>query len=120
MDENACAAIRDEPTFGMIALRLRSPRWFPNPATQSGPRRDKVAHFVARSHGKHVRQSLSSTCRASVMFERGGNNGADNQTLCRPDVHQATVVACVLIHGGRKPPRSEVSTFGTMTHDLEA
>jgi len=36
------------------------------------------------------------------------------------DVHQATVVACVLIHEGRKPPRSEVRSFGTMTHELQA
>jgi transposase len=36
------------------------------------------------------------------------------------DVHQATVVACVLIHEGRKRARSEVRSFGTMTHDLEA
>ena len=36
------------------------------------------------------------------------------------DVHQATVVACVLIHEGRKSPRSEVRSFGTMTHELQA
>jgi transposase len=36
------------------------------------------------------------------------------------DVHQATVVACVLIHGRRKQPRKEIRTFGTMTHELEA
>jgi transposase len=36
------------------------------------------------------------------------------------DVHQATVVACVLIneHGNR--PRKELRTFGTMTDELEA
>jgi len=36
------------------------------------------------------------------------------------DIHQATVVACVLIHGRRKKPTKEVRTFGTMTCDLEA
>jgi transposase len=36
------------------------------------------------------------------------------------DVHQATVVACVMIHGRRKKPSKEVRTFGTMTHELEA
>jgi len=36
------------------------------------------------------------------------------------DIHQATVVACVLIHGRRKEPTKEVRTFGTMTCDLEA
>jgi transposase len=35
-------------------------------------------------------------------------------------VHQATVVACVLIHEGRKSPRSAVRSFGTMTHELQA
>jgi transposase len=36
------------------------------------------------------------------------------------DVHQATVVAGVLVHGRHKQPRKEVRTFGTMTCDLEA
>ena len=36
------------------------------------------------------------------------------------DVHQATVVACVLIYQGRKRPRKEVRSFGTMTQELEA
>jgi len=36
------------------------------------------------------------------------------------DVHQATVVACVMIHGRRKQPTKEVRSFGTMTHELEA
>ena len=36
------------------------------------------------------------------------------------DVHQATVVACVLINERGKRPRKELRTFGTMTHELEA
>jgi len=36
------------------------------------------------------------------------------------DVHQATVVACVLINEPGKRPRKKVRTFGTMTHELEA
>jgi transposase len=36
------------------------------------------------------------------------------------DVHQATVVVCVLIHRHGKRPRKEVRVFGTMTQDLEA
>jgi transposase len=35
------------------------------------------------------------------------------------DVHQATVVACVLICEGRKQPRREVRTFATATEALE-
>ena len=37
-----------------------------------------------------------------------------------PDVHQATVVACVLIHGRHKKLSKAVRKFGTMTCELEA
>src|SRR5918995_7424437 len=36
------------------------------------------------------------------------------------DVHQASVVACVLLGEPGRKPRKEVRTFGTMTRDLEA
>ena len=36
------------------------------------------------------------------------------------DVHQATVVACVLIGEAGRKPRKEIRTFSTMTRDLEA
>ena len=36
------------------------------------------------------------------------------------DVHQATVVACVLIGTPGRRPTKEVRTFATMTRDLEA
>ena len=36
------------------------------------------------------------------------------------DVHQATVVACVLIGQADRKPRKEIRTFSTMTRDLEA
>ena len=36
------------------------------------------------------------------------------------DVHQATVVACVLIGEAGRKPRKEIQTFSTMTRDLEA
>jgi transposase len=36
------------------------------------------------------------------------------------DVHQASVVACVLIGQPGRRPRKEVRSFGTMTRDLEA
>jgi transposase len=36
------------------------------------------------------------------------------------DVHQATVVGCVLINERGRRPRKELRTFGTMTHELEA
>ena len=36
------------------------------------------------------------------------------------DVHQATIVACVLIQVRGHRPRKEIRSFGTMTHELEA
>ena len=36
------------------------------------------------------------------------------------DVHQATVVACVLIGEADRKPRKEIRTFSTLTRDLEA
>jgi hypothetical protein len=36
------------------------------------------------------------------------------------DVHQATVVACVLIGETGRKPHKEIRTFSTMTRDLEA
>jgi transposase len=36
------------------------------------------------------------------------------------DIHQATIVACVLIGVPGRKPRKETCTFGTMTRDLEA
>jgi len=36
------------------------------------------------------------------------------------DVHQATVVACVLIGQADRKPRKEIRTFSTLTRDLEA
>jgi transposase len=35
------------------------------------------------------------------------------------DVHQATVVACVLIGEADRKPRKEIRTFSTLTRDLE-
>jgi transposase len=37
---------------------------------------------------------------------------------CGLDVHQATVVACLLVGTAEKKPRKQVRTFGTMTADL--
>ena len=37
---------------------------------------------------------------------------------CGLDVHQATVVACLLVGAADKKPRKEVRTFSTMRRDL--
>ncbi len=42
------------------------------------------------------------------------------ERCCGLDVHQETVVACLLIGLGGARPSKEVRTFGTMTRDLEA
>src|SRR5271166_4406390 len=48
--------------------------------------------------------------RMEVIIER----------CCGLDVHQETVVACVLIGAPGERPRKEIRTFRTMTRDLEA
>lgn len=40
------------------------------------------------------------------------------ERCCGLDVHQATIVACLLVGEADKKPRKEVRTFGTMTSDL--
>ena len=42
------------------------------------------------------------------------------ERCCGLDVHQDTVVACVLIGAPGERPRKEIRTFRTMTRDLEA
>jgi len=41
------------------------------------------------------------------------------ETCCGLDVHQATVVACLLTGAASKKPRKEVRTFRTVTRDLQ-
>lgn len=41
------------------------------------------------------------------------------ERCCGLDVHQASVVACLLVDEGRRNPRREVRTFGTVTRELE-
>lgn len=40
------------------------------------------------------------------------------ERCCGLDVHQATVVACLLIGGAHQKPKKEVRTFGTKTREL--
>ena len=39
---------------------------------------------------------------------------------CGLDVHQATVVACVVCGGAKRTPQKEIRTFGTSTPELLA
>lgn len=42
------------------------------------------------------------------------------ERACGLDVHQAKIVACLLIGAANQKPRKQVRTFGTMTRDLES
>jgi transposase len=42
------------------------------------------------------------------------------ERCCGLDVHQRSVVACIIVTDQRRKPRREIRTFGTMTKDLEA
>lgn len=41
------------------------------------------------------------------------------ERCCGLDVHQATIVACLLVGEANRKPRKEVRTFGTMTAELQ-
>ena len=40
------------------------------------------------------------------------------ERCCGLDVHQATVVACIIVPGPHGRPHKEIRTFGTMTPDV--
>ena len=42
------------------------------------------------------------------------------ERACGLDVHQAKIVACLLVGAANQRPRKQVRTFGTMTRDLES
>jgi hypothetical protein len=93
-----------------------------DPVCETDPRRLQASSNVAtRFVGQHVGQFLSSTCGVAVAT--GSEEGIVEAIIERCaglDVHQATVVVCVLIgEAGRKPCR-EIRTFSTLTRDLEA
>jgi transposase len=67
-----------------------------------------------------VGQFLSLTCGVAVTT--GSKEGIVEAIIERCaglDVHQATVVVCVLIGEAGRKPRREIRTFSTMTRDLE-
>jgi transposase len=67
-----------------------------------------------------VGQFLSSTCGVAVATGSGeGIVEAIIERCAGLDVHQATVVVCVLIGEAGRKPRREIRTFSTLTRDLE-
>jgi hypothetical protein len=76
---------------------------------------------IAHRSDQHVGQFLFLTCSAAVARRRKGSRmEAIIERAAGLDVHQATVVAGVLIGKAGGKPRKEVRTFGMMTGDLEA
>jgi transposase len=67
-----------------------------------------------------VRRNLSTTRDATIAFDKEATMQVTIKRRAGLDVHQATVVARVIIHGRREKPTKEVRTFGTMTHEPEA
>jgi transposase len=122
MSENGGGAGRfDRCSRRVIVLRLSISAVAFDPDKQSGPRCVEVSFFVALGNGEHGWQCLDYTCGVTiacfieevmmqVMIERGAGL----------DVHQETVVACVLTGAPGRRPTKQVRTFRTMTRDLEA
>ena len=66
-------------------------------------------------------QCLDYTCGVTVAFTwMEARMEVIIERCCGLDVHQETVVACVLIGAPGERPTKEIRTFRTMTRDLEA
>jgi transposase len=57
--------------------------------------------------------------RSDRVVEQEAQMEAIVERCCGLDVHQATVVACLLVGAADRKPRKEVRTFGTVTAELE-
>jgi transposase len=92
-----------------------------DPDKQSGPRCIEVLFFVAPGNGEHVWQCLDFTCGVTVAFQgREARMQALIERCCGLDVHQETVVACLLTGAAGTRARKEVRTFRTVRRELEA
>src|SRR3954452_2864979 len=92
-----------------------------DPDKQSGPRCIEVLFFVAPGNGEHVWQCLDPTCGVTVAFwGREARMQALIERCCGLDVHQETVVACLLTGAASARARKEVRTFRTVRRELEA
>src|SRR3954469_8306298 len=102
-----------------IVLRLAIRWWLF--ARTVGPRRFEGSSNVAAEVGQHAGQCLlfRAASRSPCLREEVAMDVL-HERCAGLDVHQETVVCCVLISepGGRC--RKEFRTFGTMTADLEA
>jgi hypothetical protein len=93
-----------------------------DPEQESGPRCIEVPFFVAPGNGEHAWQHLYCTCSVTIASDIGREvfMRVMVERCCGLDVHQESVVACLLIGAPGARPTKEVRTFGTMTRELEA
>src|SRR4029450_12370300 len=80
----------------------------PRVATQFGPARGTASVFDVRCGDRHGNSFTEEMMEAII------------ERCAGLDIHQATVVACVLIGQADRKPRKEIRTFSTLTRDLEA
>ena len=105
----------------VIVLRLGTSSVASDPDVQSGPRCVEVPFFVAPGNGEHAWQCLERTCGVTVAFRgKEAVMQAIIERCCGLDVHQETLVACLLVGAPGTRPKKEVRTFRTVTRDLEA
>src|ERR1019366_10504133 len=77
-----------------------------------------VPPFVAPGNGKDVWQFLQVPGRSDHLSAMEAEMEPIVERCCGLDVHQATVVACVLVGGAHQKPKKEGRTFGTKTREL--
>src|SRR5208337_702950 len=109
-----------EPSQRAIVLRLTKLRWL---ATRLGVR--PALHrgtFLCRPRERGARVAVSRTYlqRHGRLLTEGGDMQAIIERCCGLDVHQETLVACLLVGVPGAQPNKEVRTFRTVTRDLEA
>ena len=73
-----------------------------------------------RKRGARIAVSRTYLRRTFAFRGKEAMMQAIIERCCGLDVHQETVVACVLIGAPGERPRKEIRTFRTMTRDLEA
>ncbi len=80
----------------------------------------KVPPFAEPGNGKGVWQFLSLTCSAAIGFAEEETMQVMIERGCGLDVHQATVVACLLTQMPNGRCKKQIRTFSTTTRELIA
>src|SRR5713101_6660461 len=109
-----------EPAAERRAREGRSNCGGGNPVIQTDPRRQRY-HFLSnpttgRTHGSF----LSGQRRRARLSIQEAEMDTIVERCCGLDVHQATIVACLLVGRASQKPRKAVKTFRAMTQDLLA